>query len=125
MEKLSGESLVKLLINRGVSLNMYETQFVVDFVNCITNLSKKLDEQNLLLKPVLDFDDACRYLKFSPSNLYKFTSLKQIPHYCPQGKKLYFNREELDQWLLRNRQTSGDEIEAAAIDYIIKNKRRR
>jgi len=89
----------------------------------LTEIANKLDEQNLLQKTVLNFNEACKYLDVSPSHLYKLTSTKQIPHFCPQGKKLYFKREELDNWLQRNRQSAADEIDQAAADYVIRNKR--
>lgn len=89
----------------------------------LTEIASKLDEQNLLQKTVLNFNEACKYLDVSPSHLYKLTSTKQIPHFCPQGKKLYFKREELDNWLQRNRQSAADEIDQAAADYVIRNKR--
>lgn len=123
MEKLSAARLVKLLKNRDITLNMEEAQFATDLINCIVDLSRKLDEQNLVFKTTLDFEEAARYLRVSESHLYRLTSKKQIPHFCPQGKKLYFNREELDRWLLRNRQEAKDDIESAASDYIIRNKR--
>lgn len=72
---------------------------------------------------MLDFEEASRYLRLSESHLYKLTSLRQVPHYCPQGKKLYFDREELDWWLLRNRRVTKYEIDIATTDYIIRNKR--
>lgn len=71
-----------------------------------------LESQKLVQKTVLNFNEACLYLDISPSHLYKLTSARQIPHFCPQGKKLYFKREELDQWLQRNRQNTLQEIEA-------------
>jgi excisionase family DNA binding protein len=89
----------------------------------LTEIANKLDEQNILQKAVLNFDEACKYLDVSPSHLYKLTSTKQIPHFCPQGKKLYFRRDEIDQWLQRNRQTAADEIEKMATDYVIRNKK--
>lgn len=89
----------------------------------LTEIASKLDEQNILQKAVLNFDEACKYLNVSPSHLYKLTSQKQIPHFCPQGKKLYFRRDEIDQWLQRNRQAASDEIEKLATDYVIRNKR--
>ncbi len=88
----------------------------------LTEIASKLDEQNLLQKTVLSFGEACKYLDVSESHLYKLTSTKQIPHFCPQGKKLYFKRTELDDWLQRNRQSSADEIAALATEYIFKNK---
>jgi len=90
----------------------------------LSQLEQKIDKQAILKKEVLNFNDACNYLDVSASHLYKLTSQKQVPHFCPQGKKLYFNRQELDDWLQRNRQSSEDEIEQAAANYIIKNSRK-
>ena len=90
----------------------------------LNQLEQKIDEQALLKKEVLNFNDASKYLDISASHLYKLTSQKLIPHFCPQGKKLYFNRQELDEWLMRNRQTSTDEIAKQAANYIINNKRK-
>lgn len=88
----------------------------------LTEIANKLDEQNLLQKTTLNFNEACKYLDVSLSHLYKLTSTKQIPHFCPQGKKLYFKREELDVWLQRNRQSAADtSIDAA--DLVIRSNR--
>ncbi|EKT4499467.1 helix-turn-helix domain-containing protein [Flavobacterium psychrophilum] len=90
----------------------------------LEKLEQRIGEQNLLMKEVLNFNDACNYLDISASHLYKLTSQKSIPHFCPQGKKLYFNRVELDEWLQRNRQTSTDEIETMAANYLLTHKRK-
>lgn len=90
----------------------------------LTEIANKLDEQNILQKTVLNLNEASKYLNISESHLYKLTSTRQIPHFCPQGKKLYFRREELDDWLQRNRQSSSDEIEQRAADYILRNPRK-
>ncbi len=90
----------------------------------LSQIEQKIDEQALLQKSVLNFNEACRYLEISPSHLYKLTSTRQIPHFCPQGKKLYFNRQELEDWLQRNRQSTSDEIDKEATDYVISHKRR-
>ncbi|MFZ4548303.1 MAG: helix-turn-helix domain-containing protein [Bacteroidales bacterium] len=90
----------------------------------LSQIEQKIDEQALLQKSVLNFNEACRYLEISPSHLYKLTSTRQIPHFCPQGKKLYFNRQELEDWLQRNRQSTNEEIDKEATDYVISHKRR-
>jgi excisionase family DNA binding protein len=90
----------------------------------LDNIEKMLSEQNLLKKEVLNFSEACQYLDISESHLYKLTSRKQIPHFCPQGKKLYFNRLELDQWLQTNRKNTVEEVDREATDYILNNRRR-
>lgn len=53
-------------------------------------------------KTVLTFNEACIYMGVSESLLYKLTSAHEVPHYKPRGKMLYFNKEELDHWLLQN-----------------------
>lgn len=90
----------------------------------LDNIEKMISEQNLLKKEVLNFSEACQYIDVSESHLYKLTSRKQIPHFCPQGKKLYFNRHEIDRWLQQNRKNTNDEIEREATDYILQNRRR-
>lgn len=90
----------------------------------LRELKQLVIEHNLLRKDVLNLSEASQYLDISESHLYKLTSQKKIPHFCPQGKRLYFNRQELDNWLQQNRQTTDDEIEREAANYILKNRRR-
>lgn len=91
----------------------------------LQDIEQLITEQGLLNKEVLNFPEACTYLDISASHLYKLTSTKSIPHFCPQGKRLYFNRIELDKWLQRNRQSTQDELEQIASNYVLKNKRSR
>ena len=41
-----------------------------------------------------------------------------IPHSKPNGKHIYFNKTEIDTWLLRNRIKTHDEIEIEATNHI-------
>lgn len=61
-------------------------------------------------KKVLTTQEAAIYLGWSLSYIYKQTRLCTIPHYCPMGKTLYFDREELEAWLKRNRVATKDEV---------------
>jgi excisionase family DNA binding protein len=88
----------------------------------LDNIERMLTEQNILQKEVLNFKDACHYLRLSQSHLYKLTSSKSIPHFCPRGKKLYFKRQELDEWLLRNPCTTREDIEKKANEYLTERK---
>ena len=74
------------------------------------------------VKP-LTFDEAARYLDVSKSHLYKLTSANKIPHYKPQGKRLYFAKSELNAWLLRMPVKTTGKIEQEADDYIVNGKR--
>lgn len=68
-------------------------------------LSERLQavEQRLFKeKTVLSTTEACQYMGIAESYLYKLTSAKKIPHYKPNGRMIYFDKYELDQWLLSN-----------------------
>ena len=69
---------------------------------------EQLKERIWAVKEVLTTAEASAYLGLSESYIYKLTSLKQIPHYKPNGKLVYFNRKELCEWAMRNQvQTIG------------------
>jgi excisionase family DNA binding protein len=86
----------------------------------LNEIERKIEELAALNKDVLNLKEAARYLNVSCSYLYKLTHTKEIPHYKPRGKQIYFEKRELDHWLLQNRQKTKAEIEQAAIDYVVK-----
>ena len=86
-------------------------------------IEKHVLEQNLILKSVLNFNEAAIFIEVSHSHLYKLTSTGKIPFYKPNGKKIYFNRAELEDWMLRNKNESVSEIKKHAADYLIKRGR--
>jgi excisionase family DNA binding protein len=94
-----------------------------DILNKLDKIVELLENQKVAQKTILNFNEACAYLDVSLSHLYKLTSSRQIPHFCPQGKKLYFKREELDQWLLRNRQTTNQEIAELVEEELLSRKK--
>lgn len=67
-------------------------------------------------KRVFTFQEACMYIGVSESLLYKLTANKEIPHYKPRGKMLYFAKEELDEWLLQNCEPTVDDAERMAAE---------
>lgn len=88
-------------------------------------LSQRLDRIERLLasqKKVLNFDDVCDYTGISKSYLYKLTSQKRIPFSKPNGKVIFFDKEELDNWLLLNKQKTTAQIEEDATNYMFQNK---
>lgn len=75
------------------------------------------------IKPVLTFEEACEYCGISASSMYKHTSKNRIAYYKPEGKLLYFKREDLDEWMLRNRQSTLEEMANLATSYTVKNRK--
>ena len=74
-------------------------------INC--KILQKLSTLEILLKrkddKPLTFREACAYLGYAPSYLYKLTYRKVIPHYKPTGKMIFFSKNELDEWIYKSR----------------------
>ena len=85
---------------------------------------KTIERYSLLAaKNVLSLDDAALLTNMSKSHLYKLTCSKQIPFYRPSGKRVYFDRQELEGWLKQNRVTTQTEAEQQAIAYVMSHKK--
>ncbi len=92
----------------------------------ILKIEERLDRIEKLLianKKVLTFDEACDYTGISRSYFYKLTSKNILPYSKPNGKIIFFSKEKLDEWLLRNEQKSKNDLKDKALDYTLKNKR--
>jgi len=72
----------------------------------------------VLHKEILTFSEACIYLGLSKSCLYKLTSSNSIPYFKPHGKLVYFEKEELNNWLRSNPVMSAAQAEEQALTYI-------
>ena len=89
-------------------------------------LAQRLDRIERLLatqKKVLNFDEVCDYTGISKSYLYKLTSQNKIPFSKPNGKVIFFEKVELDKWLLLNRQKTIKEIQEDASNYMFQNRK--
>ena len=79
-------------------------------------------------KPFLDIEAASEYLGISKNTLYGYTSKGIIPYHKPQGRKIYFNVDDLNRFALdkANRVSSQSEIsEKAALKLYENHKVRR
>jgi excisionase family DNA binding protein len=72
---------------------------------------KKIESLLLSQKTVLNFDETAVYTGLSKSHLYKLTSTGGIPCYKPHGKNIYFEKAQIDSWLLSNPKKCNTESE--------------
>lgn len=77
----------------------------------------RIEKGVMMQKNVLTFDEAVMFTGLAKSYLYKLTASGKIPYYKPSGKLIYFNRSELERWMLRNPVKTADEIEQQAVNY--------
>ena len=80
---------------------------LLDKLNEIYHLMEK---QVAVQKRILTLDEASKFLGISKSDLYKRTSSNTIPFFKPSGKLIYFLREDLENWMMSNRQESINEL---------------
>lgn len=73
----------------------------------------------LAAKNVLDIDDVVALTGLSKGYIYKLTCKKEIPHFKPNGKLIYFDRSEVENWMRQNRVNTVDEAEQAAAKYLL------
>ncbi|MBR5959291.1 MAG: helix-turn-helix domain-containing protein [Salinivirgaceae bacterium] len=93
---------------------------IKEMLAAIINL---LSQQNVNGKDILSVEEAARLLNLSKAHVYRLTQTRELPYFCPSGKKYYFRREDLTNYLTRNRTASMSELEAQA-NAIINRKRR-
>ena len=89
------------------------TKNVFDKLTAIESLLVATQPKPLTLK------EAAEFLDFSRSYLYRLTSQGRVPCYKPEGKRVYFDRAELVNWLKRNRIRPQEETEEKAASYIV------
>lgn len=90
-------------------------------------LKKELQElKNLTLlgaKKALRMNDAALLTGLSENTLYKMVHYKEIPYYKSKGGKMtYFDRTDLDNWMLSNRFKSLAEIDNEAVNYCLESR---
>lgn len=80
--------------------------------------------QALSTKKVLTIQEAAVYTDYELNTLYNLVSKKLIPHSKPNKSKVFFDRVELETWMLSNKIRTQVDIDAEAASYILKNRRK-
>ena len=93
---------------------MENSKIILDKLTAIESLLEGTNQTKPLTLP-----EAAKFLNLSQSHLYKLTSERKIPHFKPSGKKIYFDKSELIQWLKRKPARTREETEEKAASYIV------
>jgi excisionase family DNA binding protein len=89
--------------------------------NVYKEVSQRLANIEAMLagtKKVLTLDELAAYSGLAKSTIYKLTSTNQIPHYKPNGRYIYFDRDEINAWLLRNEVPTAAQQSMDAATYV-------
>ena len=93
-------------------------------LNTIIARFDELQNQLYVFKDFFTLDEAAAYLKVSKRQLYYLTASKQIPHYKPNGKLIFLQREELHKWLLKHKILTDEELATLAADRVYQMSKR-
>jgi excisionase family DNA binding protein len=67
-----------------------------------------------VLQRPLTVDDAAQFTGLKKSYIYKLCHHGKIPHYKPNGGKVFFKQEELESFIFRGKQSADYEARDAA-----------
>lgn len=92
-------------------------------LNSIEQLLLDKHEQAPQQDELLSISQAAKFLNLSVPTLYSKVSRKEIP-VNKQGKRLYFYKAELAEWIRAGRKKTAAELQQEATGYLAKRKRK-
>ena len=95
---------------KSVQMDSELAKYIAELEKRVRNLEDKFDSG----KEVLTLQEAAQYMGIARSSLYKMTSNQTIPFYRPNGKLIFFEKDDILSWIRRNRVFSTEEIEEEA-----------
>lgn len=98
---------------------------LVEEVNELRNLLLSMEPRvNNQPEQWLDLNDLIKYdpEKRTKPTWYSKISRNEVPYY-KRGKKVYFLKSEIDEWLREGKCKSNSEIEEESSSYLLKNKK--
>ena len=86
----------------------------------LEDIAQRLDRLETLTalsaKTVLDINDTAELTGYSVKYLRLLIAKREIPHYR-RGNRLYFNRDEIEDWMMGTRIPTKEEINIKAMGY--------
>lgn len=82
----------------------------------------KLEVNETNYKIIMNLDEVSEYTGLSKSTLYKLIHYRKISYSKPNGKLVYFHKEDVDRFLTQNRVKAIHEIESDASNYLVNGK---
>ena len=79
--------------------------------NKLLEIEKRID---LSINELMDVEGAAKFLKTTKGGIYGLVHKHKIPHYKPLGKKLYFMKLDLLDWVKSSRILTDEEIKNLA-----------
>jgi len=86
----------------------------------LEDIAQRLERLEALVtlsaKEVLDINDVAQLTGYSVKYLRTMIASRDIPHY-KRGNRLFFNREEIEDWMMGTRIPTREEMNIKAMGY--------
>ncbi len=104
--------------------NLNEEEFKIFLKQALSEIiGEGLTQVKNIIPDILDVKQAADFLRLKITTLYEKTSEKTIPHF-KKGNKLYFKRDELQEWVQGGKVKTTDELQGEAASYTMHSKRK-
>jgi excisionase family DNA binding protein len=80
-----------------------------DITKILERIEKIMTDHHRENKEILTVNEAAEFLNLETSYVYQLTSKRLIPFYRP-GRKLYFKKSDLVDWISKHRQATVTEV---------------
>jgi len=88
-----------------------------DINNCLEARTFNSNEEQLM-----SIKEVANYLNLSIPTIYGYTAKRYIP-YAKRGNRLYFNKSEINQWILEGKQNTISEMDNMASNYLYQKRK--
>lgn len=108
-----------------ISLPIEDLQTVIiDCVNsCLKNNTQESKPTTEQPEQLLTVQEAANLLHLTVPTIYSKHSKGELPGVCKRGKRLYFSKQSLIEWIKEGRKKSNAEIEQEAEAYLSNNRK--
>lgn len=100
-------------------INRISEQVTANILNAVKNNRTTTEQPEQLLT----IQEAGKLLHLTVPTIYSKHSKGELPGVCKQGKRLYFSKQSLIEWIKEGRKKSNAEIEQEAEAYLSNNKK--
>lgn len=75
---------------------------------------------NTSLPTIMNVEQIADYLNLTKPTIYGLVHKREIPHF-KKGKRLYFDKENINQWILEGKVSTRKDIEEKVDEYLFRN----
>lgn len=98
-------------------------ELIIERLDRIEKAISNLKLENVIVaeSKAMNVSEVAKYLNTNIPSIYGLTSRAEIPHY-KIAKKLYFKKEEIDEWIYSKKIKTNQDIEKEVEEYLRKRK---